>query len=104
MHPPPCAAACAVQRRVNCAGSRQRAHSQPHNVTVLNRGGGMTAELIPALFIVAGLVNSAAAAGPVPPHETATAQLRAINHRFLNTRTDPAGSVIDTLTHENFVF
>lgn len=64
----------------------------------------MRASTIPALFILAGLVNGAAAAGPVPAHETAAAQLRAINHRFLNTRIDPGGKLIDALTHENFVF
>lgn len=64
----------------------------------------MRASTIPALFILAGLVNGAAAAGPVPTHETAAAQLRAINHRFLNTRIDPGGKLIDALTHENFVF
>jgi hypothetical protein len=64
----------------------------------------MRASTIPALFILAGLVNGAGAAGPVPTHETAVAQLRAINHRFLNTRIDPGGKVIDALTHEDFVF
>lgn len=58
---------------------------------------------IPALFVLAGLVGGAAAA-PVPAPEVAAAQLRALNHRFLDARADPDGAVIDATTHEDFVF
>ncbi len=62
----------------------------------------MPALKVPALFVVAGLVNGAMATEP-PTLEAAAAQLRAVNHRFLNAKLDPDGTLVDTLTHADFV-
>src|SRR5262245_5394192 len=58
---------------------------------------------LPALFVLAGLVHGTAPAAPVPPLETATAQLRAINHRFVNGSVDPGGDLLQAMTHDDFV-
>jgi ketosteroid isomerase-like protein len=55
------------------------------------------------LFVLSGLVASAAHAAPVPPHEIAEAQLRAINHRFVSATVDVTGDLMEILTHEDFL-
>ena len=59
---------------------------------------------IPALFVVTGLVGGSAAAAPVPAPEVAQLQLRALQHRFIDAGLDPQGTLIDALTHADFVF
>lgn len=63
----------------------------------------MSVSSLPALFVLSGLVASAAHAAPVPPHEIAEAQLRAINHRFVSATVDVSGDLMETLTHEDFL-
>lgn len=58
---------------------------------------------IPPLFVLAGLVGGATWAAPVPPLEVAEVQLRAINHRFIDTSVDPSGDLMDALTGEDFL-
>ena len=58
---------------------------------------------IPALFVLSGLVDSAAPASPVPPLELAEVQLRAVNHRFVNLDIDPDGHLLDALTGEDLL-
>ena len=63
----------------------------------------MPVSALPALFVLSGLVASAAHAAPVPPHEIAEAQLRAINHRFVSATVDVSGDLMEALTHEDFL-
>src|SRR5262245_7235019 len=63
----------------------------------------MPAPSLPALFVLSGLVASAAHAAPVPPLEVAEAQLRAINHRFVSAGVDASGDLIEALTHADFL-
>jgi ketosteroid isomerase-like protein len=63
----------------------------------------MPAPSLPALFVLSGLVAGAAQAAPVPPPETAEAQLRAINHRFIHAGVDAGGHLIEALTHADFL-
>ncbi len=58
---------------------------------------------IPPLFVLSGLVASAAPASAVPPQELAEIQLRAINHRFVNLDIDPDGKLMEALTDEDFL-
>jgi hypothetical protein len=60
--------------------------------------------LIAPVFVISGLVGSSAEAAPVPPPEVAEAQLRAINHRFVNSVVDASGAQMDALTAEDFLF
>ena len=63
----------------------------------------MPVSTLPALFVLSGLVASAAHAAPVPAHEIAEAQLRAINHRFVSSTVDVSGDLMEMLTHEDFL-
>lgn len=58
---------------------------------------------MPALFVLAGLVHGSAAAAPAPPLEVARAQLRAVNHRFIDPTVDPDGELIEALLDADFV-
>lgn len=58
---------------------------------------------IPALFVLSGLVDSAAPAAPVPPLEVAELQLRAINHRLVSVDIDPDGHLLSALIGEDFL-
>lgn len=58
---------------------------------------------IPALFVQSGLVDDTSRVKPVPPIETVEAQLRAINHRFVDRAIDPSGRLMEALTHEDFL-
>jgi len=59
--------------------------------------------LFTPLAVVAGLVSPAAPAAPVPPPAIAAAQLRAINHRFVDAFVVDHGEFIERLTHEDFL-
>ena len=59
--------------------------------------------VIAPLFVFAGLVAGAARAAPVPPRELAEAQLRAINHRFVESFVVANAEFMDVLTGEDFV-
>lgn len=59
--------------------------------------------LIPPLNVIAGLVDDASRAAPVPPLEVAAAQLRAINHRLLHGVLDPHGHLMKAMTGEDFL-
>ena len=59
--------------------------------------------VIAPLFVFAGLVGGAARAAPVPPPELAEAQLRAINHRFVESFVASHGEFMDALTGEDFL-
>jgi ketosteroid isomerase-like protein len=61
----------------------------------------MALSSLPALFVLSGLVGDAAQ--PVPAHDVADAQLRAINHRFLGATVDVTGDLMEALTHEDFL-
>jgi ketosteroid isomerase-like protein len=63
-----------------------------------------TPALILPESVVAGSVDDAALATPVPPSAIATAQLRAINHRLLQGAPDPGGHQLEALTAEDFLF
>ena len=63
----------------------------------------MPVSTLPALFVLSGLVASAAHAAPVPSSEIAEAQLRAINHRFVSSTVDVSGDLMEILTHEDFL-
>jgi ketosteroid isomerase-like protein len=60
-----------------------------------------------ALFVVSGLVASQPMAEamrqPVPSLELAHAQLRALNHRFIDIQSDANGSLMDALTAQDFL-
>jgi len=58
---------------------------------------------LPGLFVLSGLVATAASHVPVPPRDTAEAQLRALNHRFLHAGIDASGALVEALTHDDFV-
>ena len=53
--------------------------------------------VIAPLFVFAGLVGGAARAAPVPPPELAEAQLRAINHRFVESFVAAYGEFMDAV-------
>ncbi len=59
--------------------------------------------VIAPLFVFAGLVGGAVRAAPVPPPELAEAQLRAINHRFVESFVAAYGEFMDVLTAEDFL-
>jgi ketosteroid isomerase-like protein len=59
--------------------------------------------LIPPLFVILGLAGVTADAAPVPPLDLAEVQLRAINHRFVNSVVDANGALMDVLTHADFL-
>ena len=59
--------------------------------------------VIAPLFVFAGLVGASAAAAPVPSPELAEAQLRAINHRFVESFVVANAEFIETLTADDFV-
>jgi ketosteroid isomerase-like protein len=59
---------------------------------------------LPALFVLSGLVGGTAQAAAVPEHEMAEAQLRAINHRFVSATVDVTGDLMETLTHQDFLW
>jgi ketosteroid isomerase-like protein len=63
----------------------------------------MSAPSLPALFVLSGLVALPAQAAPVPSHDLAEAQLRALNHRFVHAGLDTSGDLIETLTHDDFL-
>ncbi len=56
-----------------------------------------------ALYVLTGLVGGAAQVAPVPAPDLAALQLRAINHRFINTAIDADGKLVDALTHDDFL-
>ena len=62
-----------------------------------------SSSVIAPLFVFAGLVGGAARAAPVPPPELAEAQLRAINHRFVESFVVAHGEFMDALTAEDFL-
>jgi ketosteroid isomerase-like protein len=55
------------------------------------------------LFVFAGLVGGEADAAPVPAPELALAQLRAINHRFVESFAVASGDFMGVLTAEDFL-
>lgn len=55
------------------------------------------------LFVLAGLLSATAQAAPVPPQALAEAQLRAINHRFVDSFVVANGDFMDVLTGEDFL-
>ena len=57
----------------------------------------MALSSLSALVLLAGVT-----ARPVPEHDLAEAQLRAINHRFTSATVDVHGDLMETLTHEDF--
>ena len=59
--------------------------------------------LFTPLAVVAALVSPAAPAAPVPPPAIAEAQLRAINHRFVDAFVVDHGEFIERLTHDDFL-
>ena len=59
--------------------------------------------VIAPLFVFAGLVGGEANAAPVPAPELAEAQLRAINHRFVESFVAAYGEFMDVLTGEDFL-
>jgi ketosteroid isomerase-like protein len=59
--------------------------------------------VIAPLFVFAGLVGGVADAAPVPPPELAEAQLRAINHRFVESFVVANAEFIEALTAEDFI-
>jgi uncharacterized protein (TIGR02246 family) len=54
-----------------------------------------------ALFVLSSLVGGTVQ--PVPAHDVAEAQLRAINHRFTSATVDVHGDLMEALTHEDFL-
>jgi uncharacterized protein (TIGR02246 family) len=54
-----------------------------------------------ALVVLSGLLGGTSQ--PVPAHDVAEAQLRAINHRFIGATVDVQGDLMEALTHENFL-
>src|SRR5687768_3978530 len=58
--------------------------------------------LLPALLLAMGIA-SAACAAPVPPPELAAAQLRAINHRFVEASIHPDNAYMEALSGEDFL-
>jgi ketosteroid isomerase-like protein len=58
---------------------------------------------ITPLFVILGLAGGTTNAAPVPPLEVAEAQLRAINHRFVNSVVDANGALMDALTGADFL-
>lgn len=58
---------------------------------------------IPPLFVILGLAGGTSDAAPVPPLEVAEAQLRAINHRFINSVLDANGALMEALTGNDFL-
>ncbi|MGH6624024.1 MAG: nuclear transport factor 2 family protein [Burkholderiaceae bacterium] len=61
-----------------------------------------TSSTITPLFVILGLAGGATDA-PVPPPEVAEAQLRAINHRFIDSGIDTNGALMDALTGADFL-
>lgn len=59
--------------------------------------------LIPPLFVILGLAGGTTDAAPVPTLEVAEAQLRAINHRFVNSIVDANGALMEALTGTDFL-
>lgn len=59
----------------------------------------MALSSLPALVVLSGLA-AGGAAQPVPAHDLAEAQLRAINHRFVGATVDVHGDLMEVLTHE----
>ena len=59
--------------------------------------------VIAPLFVFAGLVGGEASAAPVPAPELAEAQLRAINHRFVESFVASSGEFMDVLTGDDFL-
>jgi ketosteroid isomerase-like protein len=55
-----------------------------------------------ASLVLAGMVGTAARAATVPPPELAEAQLRALNHRFVDAVLAPRDAFLDGLAHEDF--
>lgn len=61
----------------------------------------MALSSLSALFVLSSLVGGVAQ--PVPAHDVAEAQLRAINHRFTSATVDIHGDLMEALTHEDFL-
>jgi hypothetical protein len=59
--------------------------------------------VIAPLFVFAGLVGGPVRGAPVPAPELAEAQLRAINHRFVESFVAAHGEFMDVLTAEEFL-
>jgi ketosteroid isomerase-like protein len=59
--------------------------------------------VVAPLFVFAGLVGGTGRAAPVPPPELAEAQLRAINHRFVESIVSAHGEFMGALTGEDFL-
>jgi ketosteroid isomerase-like protein len=59
--------------------------------------------VIAPLFVFAGLAGGAVEAAPVPPPELAEAQLRAINHRFIESFVAAHGEFMEVLTGDDFL-
>ena len=62
----------------------------------------MTLSSLTALALTSGLAG--ASAQPLPAHDLAEAQLRAVNHRFTGATVDVHGDLMETLTHEDFLW
>lgn len=60
--------------------------------------------LVAPLIAVAGLVGCAATAAPVPPPEIAEAQVKAINHRFVDAFVADDAVFMDMLAAEDFLY
>jgi ketosteroid isomerase-like protein len=63
----------------------------------------MSTPALASLFRAAGSADGAVHAAPVPALHLALAQLRAVNHRFIGAADDPRGTVLDSLTHRDFL-
>jgi ketosteroid isomerase-like protein len=59
--------------------------------------------VIASLFLLAGLACAATQSAPVPPRELAEAQLRAINHRFVDVFAVANAGFMEALTGDDFL-
>ncbi|MCE9658756.1 MAG: nuclear transport factor 2 family protein [Burkholderiales bacterium] len=61
----------------------------------------MALSTLSALLVLSSLAGGSAQ--PVPAHDVAEAQLRALNHRFTSATVDVDGDLMESLTHEDFL-
>lgn len=61
-----------------------------------------SSRLAASTYVLAGCIGSAAVAAPAPPPEIAAAQLRIIDHRFVDAFVADDADFIDALTAEDF--
>ncbi len=58
---------------------------------------------VPGLFVVAGLVGAGESDSPTPTPEVAQLQLRALNHRCIDSASGTAGALLEALIHSDFL-